>query len=71
MVDTRKKPQPGTREYAAEDLQRLVKCTQDTEDLKVEEDLPPLLQVKMYYLLIFLGCRAIKPNLRFLSCLSL
>ncbi|XP_048734506.1 coiled-coil domain-containing protein 87-like isoform X3 [Ostrea edulis] len=44
MVDTSKKPQPGTREYAAEDLQRLVKCPQDTEDLKVEEDLPPLLQ---------------------------
>ena len=46
VVDTIKKPQPGTREYAAEDLQRLVKRPQDTEDPKIKEDLPPLLQVK-------------------------
>ncbi|XP_062617089.1 coiled-coil domain-containing protein 87-like isoform X2 [Saccostrea cucullata] len=43
-VDTSKKPQPGTREYAAQDLQRLVKRPQDTEDPKIKEDLPPLLQ---------------------------
>lgn len=45
VVDTSKKPQPGTREYAAEDLQRLVRRPQDTEDPKIKEDLPPLLQV--------------------------
>nr|XP_011442355.2 coiled-coil domain-containing protein 87 isoform X8 [Crassostrea gigas] len=44
VVDTSKKPQPGTREYAAEDLQRLVRRPQDTEDPKIKEDLPPLLQ---------------------------
>ncbi|XP_061173923.1 coiled-coil domain-containing protein 87-like isoform X4 [Saccostrea echinata] len=44
VVDASKKPQPGTREYAAQDLQRLVKRPQDTEDPKIKEDLPPLLQ---------------------------
>ncbi|XP_076102299.1 coiled-coil domain-containing protein 87-like isoform X4 [Mytilus galloprovincialis] len=38
-----KGPQPGTREYAAEDLRRLI-SRGDQDDIKVEEDLPPLLQ---------------------------
>jgi hypothetical protein len=39
-----KGPQPGTREYAAEDLRKLI-STGEPDDIKVEEDLPPLLQV--------------------------
>ena len=38
-----KGPQPGTREYAAEDLRKLI-STGEPDDIKVEEDLPPLLQ---------------------------
>lgn len=38
-----KGPLPGTREYAAEDLRRLI-SRGDQDDIKVEEDLPPLLQ---------------------------
>lgn len=43
-----KGPQPGTREYAAEDLRKLIDRG-DQEDIKVEEDLPPLLQVCFLY----------------------
>ncbi|XP_052099414.1 coiled-coil domain-containing protein 87-like isoform X1 [Mytilus californianus] len=38
-----KGPQPGTREYAAEDLKKLI-SRGDQDDIRVEEDLPPLLQ---------------------------
>ena len=37
---------PGTREYAAEDLRRLVNVTDDGNDVQDEDDLPPLLQVR-------------------------
>ncbi|KAK3577129.1 hypothetical protein CHS0354_037462 [Potamilus streckersoni] len=38
-----KSPRVGTREYAAEDLRQLV--SQSQEEFKVEEDMPPLLQI--------------------------
>ncbi|XP_069138067.1 coiled-coil domain-containing protein 87-like isoform X6 [Argopecten irradians] len=37
-------PQPGTREYAQNDLKRLMSRAQDKDVGKIDEDLPPLLQ---------------------------
>ena len=43
VVKTAESPRPGTREYAANDLRKLIGRSQ--EEFKVEEDMPPLLQV--------------------------
>ena len=43
METQSKSPQPGTREYITNDLQKLI--GKSTEDIHVEEDMPPLLQV--------------------------
>ena len=42
-MKTAESPRPGTREYAANDLRKLLGRSQ--EEFKVEEDMPPLLQV--------------------------
>ncbi|KAK3097621.1 hypothetical protein FSP39_011468 [Pinctada imbricata] len=39
-----KVPKPGTREYASQDLQNLLAKSKESQDKKIEEDLPPLLQ---------------------------
>ena len=38
-------PEPGTREYVAEDLKRLI-GKKEEEEQEDEDDLPPLLQVR-------------------------
>ena len=50
VVQKEPSPRPGTREFAANDLQKLMGRSQ--EEFKVEEDMPPLLQVRksrMFY----------------------
>ena len=44
VVQKEPSPRPGTREFAANDLQKLMGRSQ--EEFKVEEDMPPLLQVR-------------------------
>lgn len=43
LVQKKESPRPGTREFAANDLRKLI--GQSQEEFKVEEDMPPLLQV--------------------------
>ena len=45
MVVKSESPRPGTREFAASDLRKLIGRSQ--EEFKVEEDMPPLLQVRL------------------------
>ena len=45
MIVKSESPRPGTREFAASDLRKLIGRSQE-EEFKVEEDMPPLLQVR-------------------------
>ena len=45
IVQKAESPRPGTREFAANDLRKLLGRSE--EEFKVEEDMPPLLQVQI------------------------